>query len=92
MSSTETTELYILVDDYSGYNSIFLGIHCFSVLVKQCINGECVNILFDAEPSYKVLYYNMKLLNLKPKDIDYIVLSHSHYDHTGGLKKLFIKD
>ncbi len=91
MSSTKTTEIYILVDDYSGYNSIFPGIHGFSALVKQCIDGDCVNILFDTGPSYRVLYYNMKLLNLKPEDIDYIVLSHSHYDHTGGLKKLLLK-
>ena len=31
------------------------------------------------------LIHNAKLLNLDLKNIDYIFLSHCHYDHTGGL-------
>ena len=45
-------------------------------------------ILFDTGPNPEVILHNMRLLNIEPSSIDYIVISHSHYDHTGGLKGL----
>lgn len=43
-------------------------------------------ILFDA--GTKALFDNAKKLNIDLAKIDSIVISHGHYDHTGGLKKL----
>lgn len=40
--------------------------------------------LFDAGPS-EAAVHNLGLLNVRPADLDAIVLSHGHYDHTGGL-------
>ena len=45
-------------------------------------------ILFDTGGDGDILLYNMEALGLDPKDIDVIVLSHIHGDHTGGLFKL----
>lgn len=42
-------------------------------------------ILFDTGHSGTVLLHNLGKLKEKPKDISAIVLSHGHYDHTGGL-------
>ena len=46
------------------------------------------NILFDTGWDGDVLVSNMQLLNLSPKEIDLVVISHSHWDHCGGLARL----
>jgi len=51
-------------------------------------DGERKRILFDTGWSFEPLLHNFKKINILPKSIDMIVLSHCHYDHTGGLKGL----
>jgi len=41
--------------------------------------------LFDTGGSGSILLSNMKKLKIIPKDIDEVFISHSHFDHTGGL-------
>ena len=53
----------------------------FSCYVK----GPEKTILFDVGGESSVLLANMKKLEIDPKTIDVIVLSHIHYDHIGGL-------
>ncbi|MBL7197417.1 MAG: MBL fold metallo-hydrolase [Candidatus Omnitrophica bacterium] len=43
-------------------------------------------ILFDTGASGSVLLYNMEKLNIDPKTIDCVFISHDHWDHIGGLK------
>jgi len=45
-------------------------------------------VLFDTGQSGTVLMHNMDALSLEPKTIDALAVSHSHYDHTGGLPEL----
>ena len=54
------------------------GLSCF-------IEGLGKNILFDTGGDGAILLNNMKKLKIDPLKIDYIVLSHIHADHTGGL-------
>ena len=42
-------------------------------------------ILFDLGNDAKVLESNIKKLNINIKDIDFVVLSHRHSDHMGGM-------
>ncbi len=42
-------------------------------------------ILFDADTDPDVLEFNAERMNLDLSGLDYIVLSHHHYDHYGGL-------
>jgi len=47
-------------------------------------------ILFDTGDSGEKLIYNLKQLNIQPESIAAVVISHNHWDHTGGLKE-FLK-
>jgi 7,8-dihydropterin-6-yl-methyl-4-(beta-D-ribofuranosyl)aminobenzene 5'-phosphate synthase len=56
----------------------------FSSLIQR---GDVV-ILFDTGGSGDILLSNMSQLGLDAMEIDHIVLSHGHGDHTGGLGAL----
>jgi 7,8-dihydropterin-6-yl-methyl-4-(beta-D-ribofuranosyl)aminobenzene 5'-phosphate synthase len=53
----------------------------FSCLVER---GE-TTLLFDTGGDAPTLHNNLRVLGVNPADIDYLVLSHYHADHTGGL-------
>ena len=55
------------------------------------IQGPQKTILFDTGGAGWVLLANMRRLQLDPKDIDVVVLSHIHWDHTGGLTAFSLK-
>jgi len=72
--------VYVLIDDYAGYESSFLAQHGVSFLIE-----DERRILFDTGQSAEPVLHNMGLLGIGPDSIDYVFLSHCHYDHTGGL-------
>ena len=74
-------KIYTLAEDYAGYESPFLAQHGISFLIEY--KGR--KVLFDAGQNADPILHNMELLGLNPRDIDYVFLSHCHYDHTGGL-------
>ncbi len=63
----------------------------YSPMLKTGFGFACVletdrrKILFDTGSDSGVLLSNMVNIGIKPQDIDIIVLSHYHWDHTGGL-------
>ena len=61
----------------------FLGEHGLSFILKTPNS----NILFDTGQG-KVIEHNLKVMNFTPDRIDSLVLSHGHYDHTGGIAYL----
>jgi len=78
-------ELYVLADDYAGMTRGFLAQHGVSYLVKAYGEDGDVTILFDTGYDGEAVLHNMKLLGLSIEGVDYIVLSHNHYDHANGL-------
>ena len=49
------------------------------------IQGLEKTLLFDTGGDGRILLENMRRLKLDPEEIDVVVLSHIHGDHTGGL-------
>jgi len=75
-------KITIIADNYVD-TACLMAEHGFSCLVES--NGK--KILFDTGQG-QVLLNNMQALGVV-KDIDMIVLSHGHYDHTGGFSEFF---
>ena len=55
----------------------------FSCLIET---KEAPSILFDTGADSPTLLHNMKELDIDPKRVGKIVISHTHGDHTGGLR------
>jgi 7,8-dihydropterin-6-yl-methyl-4-(beta-D-ribofuranosyl)aminobenzene 5'-phosphate synthase len=51
------------------------------------VTTSSANILFDTGSDGRILLSNMAKLNIRPRDIHKIVISHVHLDHLGGLEK-----
>jgi len=49
--------------------------------------GDTV-VLFDTGGDGSILLNNLRTLGLDPQNVDLVVLSHIHGDHTGGIEKL----
>lgn len=60
-----------------------VGEHGFSLLIE----ANSTKILLDTGQTDAVVH-NLSILGIHPAEIDAIVLSHGHYDHTGGLLHL----
>jgi 7,8-dihydropterin-6-yl-methyl-4-(beta-D-ribofuranosyl)aminobenzene 5'-phosphate synthase len=61
----------------------FLAEWGLSILLET----ENTTILFDAGKSISTVY-NSDTLNIDLRRVDSVVLSHGHYDHTGGLREV----
>ncbi len=79
----DKTKITILCENRAGLTKNIIGEHGFSALVEH--EGE--KILLDTGQGFG-LKPNAKTLGVDLDQIDTIVLSHGHYDHTGGLSQL----
>ncbi|MEG2935829.1 MAG: MBL fold metallo-hydrolase [Clostridium sp.] len=66
----------------------------------KCVTGSChmvtiddINILFDCGlfQSHDESDYENEELKFDPKDINFVILSHSHVDHSGRIPLLYKK-
>jgi len=70
-----------LIEDKLNKNSTLISEHGLSFLI-ECDNKK---VLFDTGQSDNFIA-NAKKLNIDLYDVDYVVISHSHYDHANGFK------
>ena len=75
---TPDVRLKILVDNIAAEG--LLAEHGFSLLIEN--NGRI--ILFDTGQG-PALPHNAEKMNVDLQKTDLLILSHGHYDHTGGL-------
>lgn len=73
-----------IVKRRSGPRRNFLAEHGFSALIET----EDAKILLDTGATGIAMEHNLGLLGYTMDDIDLIVLSHGHIDHTGGLGRV----
>jgi 7,8-dihydropterin-6-yl-methyl-4-(beta-D-ribofuranosyl)aminobenzene 5'-phosphate synthase len=82
MKDTKLDNITIVdVYDNVGFDAKFKTGFGFGAVIKL----KDKNILFDTGGDSPTLLSNLKTAGIKPEDIDIIVLSHDHADHTGGL-------
>jgi len=79
----EKTKITILCENRAGLTKNIMGEHGFCALVEK--NGQ--KILLDTGQGF-CLKPNARTLGIDLSLIDTIVISHGHYDHTGGLLQL----
>jgi 7,8-dihydropterin-6-yl-methyl-4-(beta-D-ribofuranosyl)aminobenzene 5'-phosphate synthase len=91
LGELDKLKVTVLSCDYSGYDNPFLGQHGVAFLIEAVSKDCSKRILLDAGQSEVPILYNMNILNIDPESIDMIVLSHCHFDHTGGLKGMLDK-
>jgi len=59
--------------------------HGFSALIRTLRGKQVHTILFDTGLSPTALVHNAELLDVELDEVETIVLSHGHGDHTGGI-------
>jgi len=59
--------------------------HGFSLVLTLTTDGRTHRLLFDCGVSPDGMVENMRRLEVDPRDVEAVVLSHGHFDHTAGL-------
>ena len=87
MTCVTRVRICFLADDYAGYDVRgLLGQHGLSVYIETVdAKGRGHSLLFDAGQYGEAILHNAKLLDVDLRKLEAVVLSHNHYDHTGGL-------
>jgi len=85
MSGVKSVKIVTLAEDFAGGGRCLAqhGISFFIELISQ--TGEVKRVLFDTGIYHEPILFNVNRLLVPLDTIDAIILSHSHYDHTGGL-------
>lgn len=89
MKTIDNLKITVLSDNFvSTIIPPLIGEWGFSALVE----ADGIKILYDVGNSGYPLLYNSEKLGIKLEDIDFIVLSHGHSDHTGGFANKKVKE
>jgi 7,8-dihydropterin-6-yl-methyl-4-(beta-D-ribofuranosyl)aminobenzene 5'-phosphate synthase len=75
------TDITCVVDNTTQQDSALRSEHGLAFWIDT---GQG-SVIFDTGQTMSVLSHNLALLGLAPQNVDALVLSHAHYDHTGGL-------
>ena len=78
----------VLVENSTLFIDGLLGEYGFAAAVEaETEKGDRFLVLYDTGQTGVPLLHNMDVLGFAPREFDYLVLSHRHVDHTGGVKR-----
>ncbi|WVR03795.1 hypothetical protein IAU60_000790 [Kwoniella sp. DSM 27419] len=80
------------IDELTGLPLVDLdnfccGAHGLSILIKATIGDKSYTTLLDSGPEPHSIERNLAAMQVSLVDLDHIVLSHWHRDHSGGILK-----
>ena len=78
-----SVKIITLIENNADENSYLCNEHGLSFYIET----DKLNIIFDTGQSGNFVE-NASKLNVDLKYTDYVILSHGHYDHSGGFRKL----
>lgn len=73
----------LLLENHSLFNKFYNAEHGYSAWIED----ENVKVLYDTAYSDKFIR-NAQEMGIDLRTADYVIISHGHYDHCGGLKYL----
>jgi len=78
--------LFVLAEDYAGYGGYYYAQHGISFLIQVRERpGTSWSMLFDTGTDATPIFHNAEVIGVEIEGIENVLLSHCHYDHTGGL-------
>ncbi|NLD96326.1 MAG: MBL fold metallo-hydrolase, partial [Synergistaceae bacterium] len=83
----DSLEIITLMEDSVSMEGHFIAEHGLSFFIRGTKGGKEVRGLLDVGQTHESLAHNMRELGIGPQSADFVVLSHCHYDHTGGIAK-----
>lgn len=88
IASSDKVKIISLINNSPKYDTYLKGCFGVSFWIEVQSNNKRKVILFDVGPLAEPLIYNAKMLGLNLADVDMIVLSHCHFDHTAALSEV----
>ena len=84
----DSLRITVVAEDSVQYESSYLGQHGISLLLEAKGKAGVKKVLVDVAQNPDALLENMAKMDISPASIDAVILTHCHYDHTGGLAKI----
>lgn len=80
-------KLTTLIENHRDIEEKYECEHGFSILIENTEQGRSIRLLMDTGQS-GLFYDNAVEMGISLKDLDGLFISHAHYDHAGGVKRL----